>query len=724
LITKRLWHFRHRLLKFMHRQAVILYLASLAAAVAAFIGVSFLLDNKSSHRHEELFSQQQETQIFLARQAIFEHFESLFQTVESLTRTVIPPMLRQQVSAYDIRQFLLQEHRHHRDFSSFAYLENKQLEPTRAVDSSFDGATAEGWAQTYGRRALACKEGLFIPPLHIRPDRQTMAILAPVTLSNGPNGVFAAVIDLSLLAKRYTRPMRANALGSVHLLDGQGNYIFHQDASFIGRNLFDRQRQAGPERLLLGGQMTNLLSGTGSFIDRKRPGTASTTRELISWNSVRLGEHRIVIALSASAVEVTAPLNHLRMQILWSGCVLGLAFLVMSVIFFRRRELARLRVSEEKYRRLVENIEEAVFTLDLNDRFTYVSPAVFHIAGYRPSELLGTSAAALIHPDDLPRMQDDRSLILKGLAAPHEFRILNKDGSIRYVQSNSRPVWTNNRVTEISGMLYDITQRKKEEEQRQRHADELRQLNEESKQFVFIVSHDLRTPLVNLKAYAHELRASIKNMGILLKPAKPHLKPPQALQLANLLDKEIPESLDFIGSSVTRLDRFINAVMSLARLGARELNPERLKMNELVGDILKNLAHKIEERSVQLIVHPLPTATADRMAMEQIMGNILTNAVNYLEPSRPGTIEVSGEQTPTGVAYRIRDNGRGIVAAEMSKLFAPFRRIGSPDVPGEGMGLAYVQTLVRRHGGRIACESTPGIGTTFIFTIACSTPTS
>jgi hypothetical protein len=104
--------------------------------------------------------------------------------------------------------------------------------------------------------------------------------------------------------------------------------------------------------------------------------------------------------------------------------------------------------------------------------------------------------------------------------------------------------------------------------------------------------------------------------------------------------------------------------------------------------------------------------------MEQIMGNLLANAVAYLDPDRSGKIVVTGERRPEVTVLHVHDNGRGIAAADIPRVFEPFRRVGKQDLPGEGMGLAYVQTLVRRHGGDIRCHSTPGIGTTFTFTIA------
>jgi signal transduction histidine kinase len=108
----------------------------------------------------------------------------------------------------------------------------------------------------------------------------------------------------------------------------------------------------------------------------------------------------------------------------------------------------------------------------------------------------------------------------------------------------------------------------------------------------------------------------------------------------------------------------------------------------------------------------------DQAAMAEIMTNLLENAMAYLDPERPGEIEITAERNHDETLFRVRDNGHGIAEGDMDKVFAPFRRAGRQDVPGEGMGLPYVQTLVRRHGGRIWYESEPGVGTTFTFTIS------
>ena len=223
---------------------------------------------------------------------------------------------------------------------------------------------------------------------------------------------------------------------------------------------------------------------------------------------------------------------------------------------------------------------------------------------------------------------------------------------------------------------------------------------------------------MNLKGFSSELRAACDVLQTTLPALLPHLEALQGADVSRALDQDIPEALGFIETSVTRMGHLIQAILHLSRLGRRELAYEPLDMPALVQETVQTLAHQIAQRQAQVTVAPLPTVMADRTAMEQIMGNLLTNAVAYLAPGRPGEIVVTGERRPEATVFAVRDNGRGIAAEDIPKVFEPFRRVGRQDVPGEGMGLAYVQMLVRRHGGEIRCHSTLGVGTTFTFTIA------
>lgn len=247
---------------------------------------------------------------------------------------------------------------------------------------------------------------------------------------------------------------------------------------------------------------------------------------------------------------------------------------------------------------------------------------------------------------------------------------------------------------------------------------ELKQSRQEFRLFTYIVSHDLRTPLINLRGFSAELRYALETIQSTFDVVLPLLDEERKTELVTAVQQDVPEALGFIEFSVSHIDSFINAVLQLSRLSRRELKFEPIDMDALIQEILTSLSDHIEQRQVQVSLEALPDVVADRDSIKLIMGHILTNAVIYLDPSRPGEIKVSGASNLDETVFRVSDNGRGIVEEDMHKVFEPFRRAGRQDVPGQGMGLAYAQTMARRHGGYIGCESEVGVGTTFTCAIS------
>lgn len=384
-----------------------------------------------------------------------------------------------------------------------------------------------------------------------------------------------------------------------------------------------------------------------------------------------------------------------------------------------------LRRSEQLYRTLARNIPQAaIFLFDHDLRAILVEGTLLEQAGYSRQAMEGKLLREALPDEFVTQWLDNCRNALAGRSALTEIPF---GDSIYCVQT----LGVKNEAGEIIvglALIRDITAAKHAEqilldanealEQRvaERTAD-LKAVNDELSTFTYIVSHDLRSPLVNLKGFAAELGATIESVALMIGPLMSAMDADRAAALTQMLETEIPEALKYINAGVTRMDNLTNAVLKLARMGRRELDIEPIDMNHLVETILESLAHQLKQREASVYVGELPVVRADRTTMEQIMANLLTNAVVYLQPDRPGKIEVTGESSANIVTFHIRDNGRGIARSDAVKVFEPFRRVGQPDVPGEGMGLTYVQTLVRRHGGRIWFESQVGQGTTFSFTI-------
>ena len=252
-----------------------------------------------------------------------------------------------------------------------------------------------------------------------------------------------------------------------------------------------------------------------------------------------------------------------------------------------------------------------------------------------------------------------------------------------------------------------------EETVTERTAD-LSRANEEIQRFAYIVSHDLRSPLVNVMGFTAELAAVIPPLATLVDRAEAEC-PDIVTEDARLAVREdLPEAIGFIRTSTQKMDRLINAILKLSREGRRVITPEPIDIAGVVDTIEGSIRHVLDDRGVTLTVgRPTPRLVSDRVAIEQILSNLIENASKYLQPGRPGEIRVSAEQRRDRVIVSVADNGRGIDPRDHQRIFDLFRRSGQQDQPGEGIGLAHVRALAYRLGGTIDVESQLGQGSTF-----------
>ncbi|HWL74896.1 MAG TPA: CHASE3 domain-containing protein [Burkholderiaceae bacterium] len=259
---------------------------------------------------------------------------------------------------------------------------------------------------------------------------------------------------------------------------------------------------------------------------------------------------------------------------------------------------------------------------------------------------------------------------------------------------------------------------------------DLKEANEEIQRFAYIVSHDLRSPLVNIMGFTTELEALRKDLFERL--TELHLQivalsaqiaqasapaPSEGQRPAEELGRDFDEAIGFIKTSINKMDRLINAVLKLSREGRREFHPETIDMQVMMDSVVRTVAHRATELGATVTVSELPTVESDRLALEQIFSNLVDNAMKYLRDGVPGQVEISGRSTGVQVIYDVTDNGRGIDERDHQRVFELFRRAGAQDRPGEGIGLAHVRALVRRLGGHMGLKSELGKGSTFTVTL-------
>lgn len=246
----------------------------------------------------------------------------------------------------------------------------------------------------------------------------------------------------------------------------------------------------------------------------------------------------------------------------------------------------------------------------------------------------------------------------------------------------------------------------------ERTADIVR-ANEEIQRFAYIVSHDLRAPLVNIMGFTSELEAIGKMVGRQYEALAQHAPDLVLPETHEAVKDELPEAIGFIRASTAKMDRLINAILNLSREGRRVLSPVNVDMTALVTSIAASLRHQIDAAEGEVKIGKLPALITDKIAIEQVFSNLIENALKYVDKDRPPVIQIDANADGRQVHYSISDNGRGIDQKDLERIFELFRRAGRQDRPGEGLGLAFVRAAVRRLGGTISVESELGKGTTF-----------
>jgi signal transduction histidine kinase len=252
------------------------------------------------------------------------------------------------------------------------------------------------------------------------------------------------------------------------------------------------------------------------------------------------------------------------------------------------------------------------------------------------------------------------------------------------------------------------------EERVQERTTDLARANDEIQRFAYIVSHDLRAPLVNIMGFTSELETGVGTVDRFIDQLQIEEANTAAQDAKLAIKEDMPEAIGFIRTSSTRMDGLINAILRLSREGRRTLKPERVDVGALLDTLADNVQHQVSEAGGEIVIaKPVPMLVSDRLALEQVFGNLFDNAVKYRDRKRPLRIEVRAMEQGRAIYFEVQDNGRGIAKQDHERIFELFRRAGVQDSRGEGIGLAHVRALVRRLGGDVSVESELGAGTTF-----------
>jgi PAS domain S-box-containing protein len=303
----------------------------------------------------------------------------------------------------------------------------------------------------------------------------------------------------------------------------------------------------------------------------------------------------------------------------------------------------------------------------------------------------------LIHRDDRPRVEGEmRSAFAAGGGYESSFRVRWPDGSMHDLSARGKVVDGADRErTQMTGVIWDVTERKRAEERLVRLLAELERSNKELELFAYVASHDLQEPLRMVSSYTQLLER----------------------RYSEKLDDDAREFIGYAVDGANRMQRLINDLLEFSRVSTRGKPLEKTDVAEILGNVRANLSVAIEETGALVTNDFMPVVTADAGQLGQLLQNLVGNGIKFRNGTRPH-VHVRAVEMPNHWEFSVSDNGIGIEKQYFDRIFVIFQRLHTKgDYPGTGIGLALCKRIVERHGGRIWVESKPNEGSTFSFTI-------
>jgi PAS domain S-box-containing protein len=363
------------------------------------------------------------------------------------------------------------------------------------------------------------------------------------------------------------------------------------------------------------------------------------------------------------------------------------------------REIARrtrtedlLRRSEERFRQLADSMPQMVWTARPDGYIDYFNERWYEFTGRGREEFGDGSFAPVLHPEDFPRwMETWYSSVRSGEPVRIEYRFWDRqENRWRWFMGSALAVRdASGEIAKWFGSCTDFDEQKRVE-------DELRRANQDLEQFAYSASHDLQEPLRSIKIYGELLTA----------------------RYGGRLDGQAFEFLDYLRTGASRMEILVRDLLAYTQVTKFSAPAEAIDANEALLATLAALKGAIEESAGSVVWDPLPSVAMHSTHLKLLFQNLIGNAVKYRHPERAPEVKVAGTRQDGCWVFSVRDNGIGIEPEYKEHIFGLFRRLHTNDeYSGTGIGLAICQRIVERYHGRIWVESTPGEGSTFVFTL-------
>jgi|GEM_PF-3331925 len=374
-----------------------------------------------------------------------------------------------------------------------------------------------------------------------------------------------------------------------------------------------------------------------------------------------------------------------------------------------------LKQSEEKYRIIVENTDDLVMLTKPDGEIYYLNPSSKKILGYDPHELVNTKTS-IAHNKDSKKVKNNLKKALTGESGSNfEYRIIDKYGNLKWINHSWMPIIQENKIKMVVSIIRDITKKKEFDRERENLLFEISEKNKDLEQIIYIVTHDLRTPMTNIQGFTKAIEYSIEKIIKILEGTD--LSGDQNISIREILDTEIKEFRRYIHLSIYKIDSLIKGLTEIAQVGREAINIKRINMNKLMTDVIANFKYKLENNNIDIILKELPDCIGDKVQINQVFCNLIDNAIKFMNKNQKGLITVSGKISGECSIYCVEDNGIGINEKYYKDIFEVFKKLGIDDTEGLGLGLAIINRILTRNSGKIWIESEEKKGSKFFISL-------